>query len=149
MINLEKVKYIVVHHSAGSNTTTIEEIRKWHKDKGWSDIGYHKVIYQDGSVHQGRSDAVIGAQAFGANAFSLGVCCIGNFETNKPPEKLVDSLVQVLAVLCKRYKLSADKIIGHYQVAKMFNAPLGASGCPGKYMIARLPEIRERVKKYL
>ena len=150
MTNLETVKYLVVHHAASSDTTTIEDIRRWHiNNNKWTDIGYHKIISVDGTVKQGREDNVIGAQAFGANAVSLGICLIGNYEVNKPSEKMIDSLVQVLATLCKRHNLTVDKIIGHYKVSTMFNAPAGASGCPGKHMIARLPEIRERVKKYL
>lgn len=39
MTNLETVKYLVVHHAASSDTTTIEDIRRWHKAKGWTDIG--------------------------------------------------------------------------------------------------------------
>ena len=144
-----KPQYLIIHHSASSDATTVEEIRSWHKAKGWTDIGYHKIIYQDGSIHQGREDTAIGAQAFGANAFSLGICCIGNFDKKKPPKKTIENLIQVLAVLCKRHKLSSDKIIGHYQVAKMFNAPAGASNCPGKYMVELLDEIRLKVDKYL
>lgn len=149
MAKIKKVQYLVIHHAASSKTTTIEDIRKWHKDKGWTDIGYHKVIYIDGTVKQGREDSVIGSQAFGANAVSLGICLIGNYDLHKPSEEIIKSLVQVLAILCKRHNLTVDKIIGHCQVAKMFNAPAGASGCPGKYLIALLPEIREKVKKYL
>ena len=32
-------KYLVVHHSASANNITVDDIRRWHKDKGWSDIG--------------------------------------------------------------------------------------------------------------
>lgn len=142
-------KYLVVHHSASANNITVDDIRRWHKDKGWSDIAYHKVIYQDGSINQGRNDAVQGAHAFGANAVSLGICLIGNFETNELPEVMKKALIQTLATLCKRYNIPSKNIIGHYQVAKMFNAPAGASGCPGKNVIKLLSEIKKEVEKYL
>lgn len=142
-------KYLVIHHSASANNITVEDIRSWHKAKGWSDIAYHKVIYQDGSVNQGRNDAVQGAHAFGANAVSLGICLIGNFEINELPEIMQKSLIQTLATLCKRYKIPSKNIIGHYQVSKMFNAPSGASGCPGKNVIKLLPKIIKEVEKYL
>lgn len=144
-----KPKYLVIHHSASSNNITVEDIRRWHKAKGWSDIAYHKVIYQDGSINQGRNDGVQGAHAFGANALSLGICLIGNFEINELPEVMKKSLIQTLATLCKRHNIPSKNIIGHYQVAKMFNAPLGASGCPGKNVIKLLPEIIKEVEKYL
>lgn len=149
MAKLNKVEYLVVHHSAGAKTQTIEDIKQIHIKKGYVDIGYHKVIDPDGDVHQGRADAVIGAQAFGANAFSMGICCIGNYDIEEPNESLVKSLIQVLATLCKRHKLSVDKIIGHRDVATMFKVPEGASACPGKFMYAKLPYIRQEVQKYI
>jgi len=144
-----KPKYLIIHHSASASNTTVEDIRKWHKDKGWSDIGYHKIIYQDGSIHQGREDTVIGAQAFGANSVSLGICCIGNFEINEVPNPIINSLIQVLATLCKRHNIPVKNIIGHYQVSTMFNSPAGSSGCPGKNMIKKIDEIKKRVQEYL
>ena len=148
MSNLQ-VKYLIVHHSAGPATQTKEDIKKIHLAKGYSDIGYHKIILANGKVEQGRNDAVIGAQAFGANAYSLGICCIGNYETSIPTEAVISSLVQVLVTLCKRHNLTVDKIIGHRDVAKMFNVPEGATACPGKNLYARLDEIRTKVKTYL
>ena len=95
MAELKKVNYIVIHHSVTSINTTFEQIRQMHLDKGWSDIGYHKVIDYNGIVYQGRKDSVIGAQAFGLNQESLGILCIGNFEeilpSNKFPLKLISS----------------------------------------------------------
>ncbi len=51
MINL-----IVVHCAATPPSMNIgaAEIRKWHTDKGWSDIGYHYVIRRDGTQEEGR-----------------------------------------------------------------------------------------------
>jgi len=144
-----KPKYLVIHHSAGNPNATIEDIRKMHIAKGWSDIGYHKVIEADGDVKQGRNDAVIGAQAFGANAVSLGLLVVGDFMKKEPKPIQITALIQVLAVLCKRHKLSVDKIIGHRDVSKLFNVPEGATACPGDKLYTLLPMIREKVKKYL
>lgn len=61
---------------------TVEQIRQWHtspkpKGNGWKDIGYHFVIYRDGSVHPGRPIEQIGAHTSGYNANSIGICYIG------------------------------------------------------------------------
>ncbi len=54
---------IIVHCSATpeGEDYTVEQIREWHKGNGWSDIGYHYVIYRDGSIHVGRPESVSGA----------------------------------------------------------------------------------------
>lgn len=149
MSNIKEVKHIVIHHSAGNPNLTVEQIRAMHIAKGWSDIGYHKVIESDGDIKQGRNDAVQGAQAFGANAYSLGVLVVGDFMKVKPNELQIKGLIQVLAVLCKRYKLDVNKIVGHRDIAKLFNTPEGATLCPGDQLYNILPEIRTKVKKYL
>lgn len=73
------INEIIVHCSAtpeGKNYT-INDIREWHKIAGYSDIGYHYVIYRDGSVHNGRDVDVCGAHCVGHNSHSIGVCYIG------------------------------------------------------------------------
>ena len=43
---------IIIHCSATpeGKDFTVDDIRRWHKEQGWSDIGYHYVIYRDGSI---------------------------------------------------------------------------------------------------
>jgi len=70
---------IIVHHSGVDKNQTVEQIRRYHVDvRGWDDIGYHYVIYRDGSIHKGRPEAIQGAHAFGRNADSIGICLIGD-----------------------------------------------------------------------
>lgn len=147
MAELKKVNYIVIHHSVTGINTTFEQIRQMHLDKGWSDIGYHKVIDYNGNVLQGRKDSVIGAQAFGLNQESLGILCIGNFEEILPSDKQYKALITVCATLLKRYKLPIEKLIGHKEVAKLINDPSAATACPGKNL--SISELRKKVKPYL
>ena len=60
---MKEVLYIVVHCSATrvSKRWTVEDIDRCHKAKNWAMIGYHWVIYQDGSIHQGRDEKYAGA----------------------------------------------------------------------------------------
>mgnify|MGYP001186347273 CR=1 FL=1 len=40
----------VIHHSAsGRDSTSVADIARWHRERGFSQIGYHKVILGDGS----------------------------------------------------------------------------------------------------
>ena len=74
-----RINEIIVHCSAtpeGKNFT-VEDITRWHKERGWSTIGYHYVVYLDGSVHRGRDVNVAGAHCSGHNSYSIGVCYIG------------------------------------------------------------------------
>lgn len=60
----------------------VADIDRWHKQRGWKGIGYHYVIYRDGSIHTGRKIEEIGAHCTGQNADSIGICYIGGVATD-------------------------------------------------------------------
>lgn len=86
---IRKVEYIVVHCAATTEDQDIgaAEIRGWHLQRGWLDIGYHKVIRRNGVVEDGRPLTQPGAHARGYNHRSWGICLVGGVESdNKTPE---------------------------------------------------------------
>ena len=76
---MRAINRIIIHCSATtkSKNYTVDTIRKWHKQKGYSDIGYHYVIYRDGSIMKGRPLDKVGAHTVGYNTGSIGICYIG------------------------------------------------------------------------
>ena len=76
---MRKLTRIILHCTAtpDGRHVDVDTIRSWHKKRGWSDIGYHYVIYLDGSVHVGRDVARIGAHVVGHNADTIGVVYVG------------------------------------------------------------------------
>lgn len=109
--NKRHIKEIIVHCSATAEGKdfTIADIKKWHLARGFSDIGYHYVIYRDGTVHKGRDEAVSGAHCTGHNTISIGVCYIGGCASDgKTPkdtrtEKQKVSLLSLLRELKRKY----------------------------------------------
>ena len=74
---MRPITSIVVHCSA-TEVGTVESIREYHiKHNGWKDIGYHYVIYKDGSTHMGRAIDRVGAHCPEVNRDSIGICLIG------------------------------------------------------------------------
>ncbi len=86
-LNPRNIKEIIVHCSATpeGEDFTVEQIKKMHLARGFSDIGYHYVIYRDGSIHKGRDEAKSGAHCTGHNTISIGVCYIGGCPTRSTP----------------------------------------------------------------
>lgn len=119
---MRDIKEIIVHCSAtpeGRNYT-VEEIDRWHKNRGWSGIGYHYVIYLDGSIHKGRDIEKVGAHCTNHNKNSIGVCYIGGCDKDMNPkdtrtQEQKDALVEILTRLKKRYPDA--KIYGHRDFA--------------------------------
>ena len=85
---MRKIEKIIVHCSATpeGRDYTVADIDRWHKQRGWKGIGYHYVVYRDGSVHRGRDVAAIGAHTVGHNATSIGVCYIGGVDVCGNPK---------------------------------------------------------------
>lgn len=80
-----KITRIIIHCSATPPTLDIgvKEITQWHKQRGWSTIGYHYVVRRDGRLEVGRSINRNGAHTKGYNTNSIGICMIGGVDMNE------------------------------------------------------------------
>lgn len=86
---MRKITEIIIHCSATpeGKDYTVEDINQWHKARGFKCIGYHYVIYRDGSIHNGRPIEQVGAHCQKHNANSIGICYIGGCDlTGKKPK---------------------------------------------------------------
>ena len=110
---------IIVHCSATpeGKDYTVQDIRRWHKQQGWSDIGYHYVIYRNGHVEPGRDVNVAGAHCEGHNAKTIGVCYIGGVSKDGKTAKDTRTLAQKAALLSLLTDLKMmypqARIVGH------------------------------------
>ena len=99
---MRKINKLIVHCSATPNDrdVTVDEIRAWHKERGWSDIGYHYVISRQGKILCGRPVGIVGAHCQGHNTDSIGVCLIGDDEFNDVQFKALQNLYAMLKGFC-------------------------------------------------
>ena len=86
---MRKITKIIVHCSATpeGRDYTVTDIDRWHRERGFKCIGYHYVIYRDGSIHAGRSEAEKGAHCTGHNSDSIGICYIGGMTADNKVAK--------------------------------------------------------------
>ncbi len=112
-----KINLIVVHCAATPPSLDIGayEIRKWHLEKDWFDIGYHNVIRRNGALEHGRDLAIAGAHAKGYNQFSLGICLVGGVnEDNEPENNFTDEQLTTLrGYLDTMSEVFDAEILGH------------------------------------
>lgn len=89
---LRKVKRpinkIIIHCTATGEgkDVSVEEIRRWHKARGWSDIGYHLIVQRNGIVEAGRPMSMIGAHVKGQNTGSIGIVYVGGLDDEGEPK---------------------------------------------------------------
>ena len=138
---MRPINKIVLHstYTPAGREHDVEDIRAWHKAKGWSDIGYHYLIKIDGTIEMGRSLKNIGAHARGHNQGSIGVVYVGGMSASgRTPEdtrtpnqiesmnRLVDSLNVVFG--------GNLTVIGHNEVS--------SKACPCFDVAEEFPQYR-------
>lgn len=87
----QDIDAIVIHCSATREGVDVRasDIDKWHKERGWSMIGYNYVIDLDGTVEIGRPLSMSGAhcadKGFSGKSYnlhSIGICYVGGLDKN-------------------------------------------------------------------
>jgi hypothetical protein len=154
-----KPSYIVVHHTATSNSTATTQaaafslargIQNYHMDSnGWIDTGQQFTVSRGGYAMEGRhrslerlnlgNSFVRGAHvgAGSVNSESVGIENEGLYTSVQPPAALYNKLVDLCAFICDKYGLAATKIYGHRDFM--------ATACPGNQLYAKLPQLRTDV----
>jgi len=123
---MRTIENIIIHESDTPNgrPQTVEDIDQWHRERGFhrdpaavsafnptlQAIGYHYVIYVDGSLHTGRAESEIPAAVEGHNTTSINICLIGK---GKYTAQQWESLRMAISMLTQKYPHAAVK--GHYQ----------------------------------
>jgi N-acetylmuramoyl-L-alanine amidase len=114
-------KNIILHCSAteDSETPSWEAIRRFHTEiRGWRDIGYHYGLEDyEGElvILRGRKPFDMGAHcvAGGRNRDSLGVCVVGEYDTEAPSEERYLTTVALLTSLCFMFHIPPENVYGH------------------------------------
>lgn len=123
-----KIKRIVIHCSFSPQGRGDDafDIDKWHLQKGWSGIGYHYVVLEDGRIIKGRWVDSPGSHAKGYNNDSIGICRIGGMgKDGRAVDDTTDAQEKSLAMLSKllisksMYDLQPEDVIGHTELPKV------------------------------
>lgn len=129
---------IVIHHSA-TEVGSAEVFDKVHRSKGWDELGYHFVIGNGSETPDGFVE--VGSrwkkQKHGAhcktvdnhyNDYGIGICLVGNFESQYPSPAQLQSLRRLVVYLANKYNIPADRVLGHREVEGT------NTRCPGRNM---------------
>ena len=122
---MRDINKIILHCSATSEGKDfdVNDIREWHLQRGFTDVGYHYVIKLDGTIQDGRDIRTIGAHCKGYNYGSVGIVYVGGLDeegkgkdtrTNEQKESLLNLIDDLLLA----YDLTIDDVYCHYQFAK-------------------------------
>jgi N-acetylmuramoyl-L-alanine amidase len=126
-VTKRKLSRIILHCTATPEGRHVDvaTINAWHVKRGWSGIGYHFVIYLDGSVHAGRDVSKVGAHVAGHNADTIGIVYVGGCDAKmKAKDTMNDAQKTAVVNLVKalRDQFGALTLHGHNEYA--------AKACP-------------------
>ncbi|MDN5793994.1 MAG: peptidoglycan recognition protein, partial [Brevibacterium aurantiacum] len=145
------VKQAVVHHTAGSNSYSAEDvpsvlrgIQSYHQSgRGWSDVGYNVIADKYGRLWHARGGdikkAVIGAHVAGHNTGTFGISVLGSYDKSAPPKKTRDAVASAIA-----WKLSLDGVKPSKSTV-VAHRDLANTSCPGDAFYSKMGEIRSTV----
>ena len=111
---------IILHH-AEAKSASVEEVNRWHLERGWTGIGYHFYIRKDGKVYRGRPEWSVGAHAQGHNSRAIGICCEGSYMRETMPKAQFDALAALVREEMAKYP--GAKVLRHKDV--------NSTDCPG------------------
>ena len=122
---MREINRIICHCTATpeGRQETVASITRMHvKDNHWSHIGYHWLIYLDGTFHKGCDESIPGIHCAGYNKHSIAVCYVGGCtadgklkakDTRTPEQK--QAFVKILTDLHKRFPKAT--LHGHREFA--------------------------------
>lgn len=127
-------RFITIHHAgvdwkAGRDPVEfVKGVQKWgQKERGWPDLPYHFMIAPDGRIFEGRPlEYAPQSNTKYDLPGHVGIELMGNFETQRPSEAQLNSLVLLSAWVADCYQIDLKNLSGHRDVAK------GQTSCPGK-----------------
>lgn len=111
-------------HVGLSAEAVVDIVRGWHKERGFSDIGYHYVIVPSGDYALGRDLELDGAHTFGYNRATLGIMLL---ET-----KRIDHVASFDSYYTTAQRLSLRRLLDRHSIVNVFGHNDYASKlCPG------------------
>lgn len=135
---------IVVHHSATSRGGA-KTFDRFHRAKGWDELGYHFVIGNgsdtpDGFVEVGprwrkqKTGAHCKTPNNHYNDHGIGICLVGDFTKSRPSARQMASLTRLTKFLCYYRGIPATNVTSHSRIT-------GNTQCPGaRFPLARLQQ---------
>lgn len=126
---LGSIRWLVLHHAAGPEDQTPEQIARFHVGKGWPGIAYQYVIGPDGTAYKCWPTSIRTYCVENGNTASLCVCLIGNRQVMPVPTAQWLTVVELFRDLSEA--LPGRAVVGHREVP---TSPPQSTACPGRYI---------------
>lgn len=127
---MSQVKYLAMHHSAGPDSQTPQDIARYHvQSRGWGGVGYHFIIDTNGVVYYVGDLTTARAHVYNYNHLAIGICMIGSFIDGKEPN---NNQIHAAHELCSQLLFRTPELPGTDGWGDLIgHKTMGATRCPG------------------
>ncbi len=140
LVPRKKTVRVLLHHTSGGPSETVQGIHAYHLSKGHKGIDYNFCVLADGTVVKGRGLEMCGgsvnntnASTKGMNNDSVAIAALGDFEHNQMPEAQKEGIKRITRDVVQHFGITEIK--GHNEVAGR-----DYTDCPGQFF--PLDEVR-------
>lgn len=149
VVKRPKTSEIILHCEATpeGRDYTVEQVDRWHKERDFACIGYHYIIYRDGSVHRGRWETMKGEHTKNHNDRAIGISYVGGCEATKGKDEKYHAkdtrtpwqcfaMYELVHYLLRKYNLKLSAVHCHNEFA--------AKACPS----FKIEQFKKEFKEY-
>lgn len=117
-IPITAINGIVIHYTANPGSSAIDNRNYFEnlKDRQDNQVSSHFVIGTEGEIVQCIPSSEIAYASNSRNDDTLSIECCHPDETGQFTDATYQSLVELVGWLCKRFDISVDNVIRHYDV---------------------------------
>lgn len=134
----KNVPDVFIHHEGGAKRgnpadkpAVLREIEHGVLGKGYIAIDYNLMVFQDGSVWEGRGLAHEDGATINNNKTSVSICAVGNFQIEPAPLALLNGLAEAIDVAKhSTYTVANPRVRIHQEVFP--------TACPGHNLVTSL-----------
>jgi N-acetylmuramoyl-L-alanine amidase len=134
---------VYIHHTVTTPSEDLETqkelLRTLQQDafaEGYSDIEYSFIVFNNGTIFEGRGWGVVGGHTEDHNSDGHGIAAVGNYMELKPTDELINAYCALIALGKEQDQMrETAHILGHRDTK--------ATACPGNKFYARLEDIRK------
>jgi len=145
---MREIKYIILHHSAtdyraSADDTPGKRIGKTiceHSKEQWQaqfpgyKCDYHFIIGHTGEVFKAQpiEQPSWHCTNYKVNLISVGICFLGNFNTDKMPVAQLNAGVKLIKTLQETFNTTPLNILRHKDIVSDITGRINSTECPGK-----------------
>jgi len=111
---MRNIEYIVIHCTGASQSQSVQSIQNyWRNVLGWKNVGYHRLIASDGTVHKLADFNSVTNGVAGHNSKCIHIAYIGGKDTDdrtiEQKASIINCIREAIEYVNKKVKIQGHR----------------------------------------